>query len=142
MFATLREYSLDVWDWLVGNQYPRQKQLDYLKRSHSLITADFKPEQELTRSLIKVDLRPEQWLAQSGIRADLRPEQELTQSGIRVDFKPEQRLVKLLRQPSLAGMWEDEVREWQDTHPESSVCITQEAKPRVLTAYTSEHEEF
>ena len=91
MFAAFREYSLDVWDWLVGNQYPRQKQLDYLKTTHSLITADFKPEQELTPSRIKVDLKPEQW---------------------------------------------------QETHPESSVCITQEAKPRVLTAYTSEHEEF
>ena len=91
MFATFREYSLDVWDWLVGNQYPRQKQLDYLKTTHSLITADFKPEQELTQSEIKVDFKPEHW---------------------------------------------------QETHPESSVCITQEAKPRVLTAYTSEHEEF
>ena len=91
MFAAFREYSLDVWDWLVGNQYPRQKQLDYLKTTHSLITAD------------------------------LKPEQELTQSEIKVDFKPEH---------------------WQETHPESSVCITQEAKPRVLTAYTSEHEEF
>ena len=91
MFAAFREYSLDVWDWLVGNQYPRQKQLDYLKTTHSLITAD------------------------------LKPEQELTQIEIQVDFKPEH---------------------WQETHPESSVCITQEAKPRVLTAYTSEHEEF
>ena len=129
MFATFREYSLDVWDWLVGNQYPRQKQLDYLKTTHSLITADFKPEQELTRSLpsrIKVDLKPEQRLdylktTHSLITADLKPEQELTQSEIKVDFKPEH---------------------WQETHPESSVCITQEAKPRVLTAYTSEHEEF
>ena len=91
MFAAFREYSLDVWDWLVGNQYPRQKQLDYLKTTHSLITAD------------------------------LKPEQRLVQSEIKVDFKPEH---------------------WQETHPESSVCITQEAKPRVLTAYTSEHEEF
>ena len=91
MFAAFREYSLDVWDWLVGNQYPRQKQLDYLKTTHSLITADFKPEQELT------------------------------QIEIQVDFKPEH---------------------WQETHPESSVCITQGGKPRVLTAYTSEHEEF
>ena len=91
MFATFREYSLDVWDWLVGNQYPRQKQLDYLKTTHSLITAYLKPEQELTKSEIKVDFKPEHW---------------------------------------------------QETHPESSVCITQEAKPRVLTAYTSEHEEF
>ena len=106
MFAAFREYSLDVWDWLVGNQYPRQKQLDYLKTTHSLITADFKPEQELTRS---------------GIKVDLKPEQELTQIEIQVDLKPEH---------------------WQETHPESSVCITQEAKPRVLTAYTSEHEEF
>ena len=78
----------------------------------------------------------------SRIKVDLKPEQRLVRSEIAVDFKPEQRLVKLLRQPSLAGMWEDEVREWQETHPESSVCITQEAKPRVLTAYTSEHEEF
>ena len=101
MFAAFREYSLDVWDWLVGNQYPRQKQLDYLKTTHSLIRADLKPEQELTRI---------------GIRADFKPEQELTQIEIKVDFK--------------------------ETHPESSVCITQEAKPRVLTAYTSEHEEF
>ena len=91
MFAAFREYSLDVWDWLVGNQYPRQKQLDYLKTTHSLITAD------------------------------LKPEQRLVQSEIKVDFKPEH---------------------WQETHPESSVCITQEAKPRVLTAYTSEHEEY
>ena len=91
MFAAFREYSLDVWDWLVGNQYPRQKQLDYLKTTHSLITADFKPEQELTQNEIQVDLKPEHW---------------------------------------------------QETHPESSVCITQEAKPRVLTAYTSEHVEF
>ena len=126
MFATFREYSLDVWDWLVGNQYPRQKQLDYLKRSHSLITADFKPEQELTPSRIKVDLKPEQRLdylktTHSLITAYLKPEQELTKSEIKVDFKPEH---------------------WQETHPESSVCITQEAKPRVLTAYTSEHEEF
>ena len=127
MFAAFREYSLDVWDWLVGNQYPRQKQLDYLKRSHSLITADFKPEQELTRS---------------GIKVDLKPEQRLVRSEIAVDFKPEQRLVKLLRQPSLAGMWENEVREWQETHPESSVCITQLPRGRILSAYTSAHEEF
>ena len=91
MFAAFREYSLDVWDWLVGNQYPRQKQLDYFKTTHSLITAALKPEQELTPSEIKVDFKPEHW---------------------------------------------------QETHPESSVCITQEAKPRVLTAYTSEHEEY
>ena len=105
MFAAFREYSLDVWDWLVGNQYPRQKQLDYLKTTHSLITADLKPEQELT---------------QRDSRASLVETQGLP-SEIKVDFKPEH---------------------WQETHPESSVCITQEAKPRVLTAYTSEHEEF
>ena len=136
MFAAFREYSLDVWDWLVGNQYPRQKQLDYLKTTHSLITADLKPEQgtgapvpgpweqssqELTQSEIKVDVKPEQELTPSGIKVDLKPEQRLVQSEIKVDFKPEH---------------------WQETHPESSVCITQEAKPRVLTAYTSEHEEF
>ena len=106
MFAAFREYSLDVWDWLVGNQYPRQKQLDYLKTTHSLITADFKPEQGTGAPV------PGPWEQSS---------QELTQIEIQVDFKPEH---------------------WQETHPESSVCITQEAKPRVLTAYTSEHEEF
>ena len=106
MFAAFREYSLDVWDWLVGNQYPRQKQLDYLKTTHSLITADFKPEQGTGAPV------PGPWEQSS---------QELTQSEIKVDFKPEH---------------------WQETHPESSVYITQEAKPRVLTAYTSEHEEF
>ena len=106
MFAAFREYSLDVWDWLVGNQYPRQKQLDYLKTTHSLITADLKPEQGTGAPV------PGPWEQSS---------QRLVQSEIKVDFKPEH---------------------WQETHPESSVCITQEAKPRVLTAYTSEHEEF
>ena len=122
MFAAFREYSLDVWDWLVGNQYPRQKQLDYLKTTHSLITADFKPEQELTQIEIQVDLKPEQRLVQRDSRASLVETQGAPPpSEIKVDFKPEH---------------------WQETHPESSVYITQEAKPRVLTAYTSEHEEF
>ena len=45
-------------------------------------------------------------------------------------------LVKLVRAPSLIGIWEE-------THPESSVCITQlKPRPRILPAYQSEHEEF
>ena len=120
MFAAFREYSLDVWDWLVGNQYPRQKQLDYLKTTHSLITADFKPEQGTGAPVPGPWEQSSQELTQIEI-PDFKPEQRLVQSEIKVDFKPEH---------------------WQETHPESSVCITQEAKPRVLTAYTSEHEEF
>ena len=54
----------------------------------------------------------------------------------RAEGSAETMLVKLVRQPSFVGTW-------HETHPESSVCITQlKPLPRILPAYQSEHEEF
>ena len=129
MLALIREYSLDVWDWIVGNRYPRQEQLDWIKEPDPRFPAPY-----LKTDQIKMggDLRAKTQLMGG---ANLRAETKLMCN--------ETRLVKLVRQPSLAGLWESEAREWHHTHPASSVCITQlKHRGRVYPKYTSEHEEF
>mgnify|MGYP000167979886 CR=1 FL=1 len=110
MLSLIREYSLDVWDWIVGNRYPRQVLLESLKE----------PDRQFPASNLRT--------TESEIRANLTAETRL--------IKRSNIAVKLVRAPSLIGIWEE-------THPESSVCITQlKPRPRILPAYQSEHEEF
>ena len=101
MLSLFREYSLDVWDWIVGNRYPRQVLLESLKE-------------------------PDRQFPASNLRT--------TESERRANLTAETRLIK--RSNIAIGIWEE-------THPESSVCITQlKPRPRILPAYQSEHEEF
>ena len=124
MLSLIREYSLDVWDWIVGKRYPRQELLESLKE----------PDRQFPAPNLKT--------TESEIRANLTAETRLVKSYNRADLK-EAMLVKLVRGPSLDGLWESEARDWHETHPESSVCITQlKPRPRILPAYQSEHEEF
>ena len=115
MLSLIREYSLDVWDWIVGKRYPRQEQLDWIKE----------PDPRLPAPHVKPI-----------IGANLKAETRLVKRSNIADLKAETMLVKLVRQPSFVGTW-------HETHPESSVCITQlKPRPRILPAYQSEHEEF
>ena len=118
MLSLFREYSLDVWDWIVGNRYPRQVLLESLKE----------PDRQFPASNLRT--------TESEIRANLTAETRLIKRSNIADLKVKTMLVKLMRAPSLIGIWEE-------THPESSVCITQlKPRPRILPAYQSEHEEF
>ena len=124
MLSLIREYSLDVWDWVTGKRYPRQELLESLKE----------PDRQFPASHLKT--------TESEIRANLKAETRLVKRSNIADLK-EAVLVKLVRGPSLVGLWESEARDWHETHPESSVCITQlKPRPRILPAYQSEHEEF
>ena len=112
MLSLIREYSLDVWDWIVGKRYPRQEHLDWIKE----------PDPRFPANPI--------------IGANLKAETRLIKRSNIIDLKAKTRLAKLVRQPSLIGIW-------HETHPQSSVCITQlKPQPRILPAYQSEHEEF
>ena len=128
MLSLIREYSLDVWDWIVGKRYPRQELLESLKE----------PDRQFPALNLKTNLKT----TESEIRANLTAETRLVKHSNIADLK-EAVLVKLVRGPSLVGLWESEARDWHETHPESSVCITQlKPRPRILPAYQSEHEEF
>ena len=125
MLSLIREYSLDVWDWIVGKRYPRQELLESLKE----------PDRQFPALNLKT--------TESEIRANLTAETRLIKRSNISDLKVKPVLVKLVRGPSLVGLWESEARDWHETHPESSVCITQlKPRPRILPAYQSEHEEF
>ena len=107
MFSTFREYTLDAWDWIIGRKYPRQ---------------------ELLESLRQFPAAPDLKECQSEICANLKPETAL----VKLEIPPP---LKLVRQPRLRlhGMWEREAEAWHDTHPGSSVLITQ---------HVVSHEEF
>jgi len=137
MFSSLREWTLDAWDWIVGRKYPRQELLESLRERSRLFPAHLK----------KSQMEPV-------LAAKKKPETAL----VKVDLPPP---LKLVRQPSMQGMWEREViraidgsREiedprapseadprspvqqaeaWHDTHPSDSVVISR----RVVS-----HEEF
>ena len=129
MLSLIREYSLDVWDWIVGKRYPRQELLESLKE----------PDRQFPALNLKTNLKT----TESEIRANLTAETRLVKHSNIADLKVKPGLVKLVRGPSLVGLWESEARDWHETHPESSVCITQlKPRPRILPAYQSEHEEF
>ena len=121
MLTLIREYSLDVWDWIVGNRYPRQEQLELIKpRREPLLDWIKEPDPRFPAPVMETRL-----IKMGGnFGAVLKAETKLMCG------------FKLMRQPSLIGVWEE-------THPESSVCITQlKPQPRILPAYQSEHEEF
>ena len=129
MLSLIREYSLDVWDWVTGKRYPRQELLESLKE----------PDRQFPAPNLKTNLKT----TESEIRANLTAETRLVKHSNIADLKVKPGLVKLVRGPSLVGLWESEARDWHETHPESSVCITQlKPRPRILPAYQSEHEEF
>ena len=129
MLSLIREYSLDVWDWVTGKRYPRQELLESLKE----------PDRQFPALNLKTNLKT----TESEIRANLTAETRLVKHSNIADLKVKPVLVKLVRGPSLVGLWESEARDWHETHPESSVCITQlKPRPRILPAYQSEHEEF
>ena len=139
MLTLIREYSLDVWDWIVGKRYPRQELLESLKE----------PDRQFPALNLKTNLKgagpsPDAWerssqTTESEIRANLTAETRLVKRSNIADLKE----AVLVRGPSLVGLWESEARDWHETHPESSVCITQlKPRPRILPAYQSEHEEF
>ena len=127
MLSLIREYSLDVWDWIVGKRYPRQEHLQSLKGGWA------NQPRRVGAQLPEPDrLFP----ANPIIGANLKAETRLIKRSNIVDLKAKTRLAKLVRQPSLIGIW-------HETHPQSSVCITQlKPQPRILPAYQSEHEEF
>ena len=128
MLSALKELTLDAWDWILGRKYPRQELLESLKE----------PDRQFPALNLKTNLKT----TESEIRANLTAETRLVKHSNIADLK-EAVLVKLVRGPSLVGLWESEARDWHETHPESSVCITQlKPRPRILPAYQSEHEEF
>ena len=105
MFSTFREYTLDFYDWILGRKYPRQ---------------------ELLESLRQFPAAPDLKECQSQIKVDLSAETAL----VKLEIPPPP---KLVRQPSMQGMWEREVENWTNTHPDESVTITHR---------TLSHEEF
>ena len=134
MLSLFREYSLDVWDWIVGNRYPRQVLLESLKEPDRQF-----PASNLRTTESEISAGGEASCQANGRAegsANLTAETRLIKRSNIADLKVKTMLVKLVRAPSLIGIWEE-------THPESSVCITQlKPRPRILPAYQSEHEEF
>ena len=107
MFSTFREYTLDAWDWILGRKYPRQELLESLRERSRLFPA-------------------------REIRAVLTAKKKLDTALVRVADVPPP--LKLVRQPSMQGMWEREADAWLETHPgEQSVMITH---------HVASHEEF
>ena len=109
MFSTFREYTLDFYDWILGRKYPRQELLESLRERPRQFPA-----------------APDLKECQSEIGANLKAETAL----VKLEIPPP---LKLVRQPRLHGMWEREAENWINTHPGSSVTITQ---------HTLSHEEF
>ena len=110
MFSTFREYTLDLWDWILGRTYPRPELLESLRERSRLFPAHLK---------------------ESEIGAVLTAKKKLETALVRVDVPP---LPRLVRQPSMHGMWEREEAEWHDTHRESSSVM--------ITHHVASHEEF
>ena len=115
MFSSLREFTLDAWDWILGRKYPRQELVESLRERSRLFPAHLKTSQ-----------------MEPVLAAKKKPETAL----VKVDLPPP---LKLVRQPSMQGMWERELERvqqaaaWHDTHPSDSVVISR----RVVS-----HEEF
>ena len=123
MFSSLREFTLDAWDWIIGRKYPRQELVESLRERSRLFPAHLKTSQ-----------------MEPVLAAKKKPETAL----VKLDLPPP---LKLVRQPSMQGMWEREViraiedprspvqqaEAWTNTHPASSVLITQ---------HVVSHEEF
>ena len=98
MFSALREFTLDAWDWLLRKKYPRQKQLESLRERSQPFPAS--PDLKELHSEIGSDLKAETKLVQSEIGSGLKAETRLVQ---KCNSGP-----VLVRQPSLAGLWEQE----------------------------------
>ena len=110
MFSAFREYTLDVWDWILGRKYPRQELLESLRE------------------------RPRQFPALNNAReigAVLTAKKKLETALVKADVPP---LPRLVRQPSMHGMWEREEAEWHDTHPGSSSVM--------ITHHVASHQDF
>ena len=111
MLSAFREYTLDVWDWILGRKYPRQELLETLRERSRLFPAHLK---------------------ESEIGPVLAAKKKLETALVRVaDVPPPLRLV---RQPSMHGMWEREEAEWHDTHPGSSSVM--------ITHHVASHQDF
>ena len=123
MFSSLREWTLDAWDWILGRKYPRQELLESLGEVRQFPAA---PDLKECQSKIGADLKVQTKLTQSEIDANLKAETAL----VHITLPPP---LKLTRQPSMQGLWEREVEVWTNTHPDESVTITH---------HVQSHEEF
>ena len=114
MFSHFREFTLDVWDWILGRKYPRQELLESLGEVRQFPAAP--------------DLKE----CQSKIGANLSAKTKAETALVHIKLPPP---LKLVRQPRLRlhGMWEREAEKWHNTHPDESVTITD---------HTQSHEEF
>jgi hypothetical protein len=157
MFSSLREFTLDAWDWILGRKYPRQELVESLRERSRLFPAHLKTSQ--MEPVLAAKKKPETAL----VKVDLPPPLK----GLEGFARKDPGFTQLVRQPSMQGMWEREViraiegsREiedprapseadprspvqqlervqqaeaWHDTHPSDSVVISR----RVVS-----HEEF
>ena len=143
MWSFLKCHTLDVWDWICGNTYPRQEKLDLLAATkidtaanstvdkQANVTANAKAniiantKVKLTDPIAAMESDWNDYLKKSSdnVEVELR--------GLASDAidprspRPERRIVKLIRQPSFLC--------WTETHPQGSMCAT---------SYVRGHQEF
>ena len=129
MFSSLRELTLDAWDWILGRKYPRQELVESLRERSRLFPAHLKTSQ--MEPVLAAKKKPETAL----VKVDLPPPLK----GLEGFARKDPGFTQLVRQPSMQGMWERELERvqqaeaWHDTHPSDSVVISR----RVVS-----HEEF